>query len=439
MKQSEAGTESQLFAWAFLGLLISHFAYAEIQEDSIVFIQCSKGDSKTQGTGVIVGGSGEILTAKHLVPEGYSCFASLGNSSILPNRALVRRRASTTYDAALLALVPSRDEKFAPVRYVDLRQYPRGASIDAFGYPDGHKGPPSIRKGEISTQTADDYGFIETTALTATGMSGGPVFMSGEGAIIGIIAGAKFDKITAAPSSYGVLDASLISNELGLKLKSDESKADYMSRGARDLQKGDRALSVENWRAAIRYFRSVSRESENYYSAQMGRGHAELRLGYFRDAELSYIQALNSAKDEAEQAAARYSLALSIMSQRDYARALPIFQEVAHNSDMQSDEGLIYNLARCYHKTGDVLNAKNTLSRFPFMEGPESASPQGWHQRDIYTKAHLLDAVLSSTDVSHIDCDKVLADIAIATRINPEQDLPPHYRDELRAIGCRGL
>ncbi len=417
--------------------VFSNFANANIQESSIVYLECSKGNTKSIGSGVIVSETGDVLTAKHVAPQGYACVASLGNSSVLPTRALIRRRESTTYDAVILALVPSQGETFNAVPYV--RQLTKGAPIDAFGYPKNFKGSPSIRKGVIASTNASEQGFIETTALTATGMSGGPVFMSGENAIIGIIAGADFDQETAVPASYGVLDASLIANELGLKLKSHETQKETKSRSDDAIQRGDRALGQEQWGRAILHYRSVSRNSEQYYAAQMGRGQAELRLGKYKDAELSYKQAMDSAKSEEDTVAAKYSHALSIMAQRDYARALPTFEEVSHDGFMTNDEGLIYNLARCYERVGDIHNARDTLARFPFAHDDGSPLPQGWHLRDIYTKAHLLNAVLLSTDDVDIDCTKVKSDIDMARRLNPDVNLPIHYADQIRSISCRGL
>jgi hypothetical protein len=201
-------------------LLTAHSsAVAEIQHDSIVFIECLGDDEKTtRGSGVIVSDEGAILTAKHVAPAGYKCKGVKGTAATTPTRKLIRRRASTTYDAMLLEFVPDPGEVFHAVRYVGLTPEMQGKDITAYGFPGGGTatGQISRRRGVVSTTSPDEQGNIETDVLTTAGMSGGPVILDENDGLIGIIAGANFDVATGTPADFAVLAAEQVSNELEL-------------------------------------------------------------------------------------------------------------------------------------------------------------------------------------------------------------------------------
>ena len=192
-------------------------AQGKISHDSIVYIECTSPDGKntSKGTGLIVSERGRVLTARHVAPVGYTCKGIRGTAAVTPNRNLIRRRASSTYDAILLELVPLKNEVFEPLRYVAVDSAMVGSRISAYGFV-GTTGEVVPRSGEISTSIPDDDGLLQTDVFTARGMSGGPVVLSDSGALIGIVAGAQFDSGTGLPNFYGVLSAELIAQELGL-------------------------------------------------------------------------------------------------------------------------------------------------------------------------------------------------------------------------------
>jgi V8-like Glu-specific endopeptidase len=192
-------------------------ALAEIHPESIVYIECSGADGKTtRGTGVIVSDRGRILTAKHVAPTGYQCKGIKASAATTPIRKLIRRKASTSYDAMLLEFVAEPEEAFHPVRYIRLTPDLQAETITAYGFPRDGVGQVSVRTGSISTTTPDEQGNIETDALTTSGMSGGPVFLDRNDGLVGTVAGGAFDPATGAPASFAVLAAEQIANELEL-------------------------------------------------------------------------------------------------------------------------------------------------------------------------------------------------------------------------------
>lgn len=202
---------------------------AKIDLNSVVYIECyaPDGEHVSSGSGVIVGDDGRILTAKHVVPPNASCKGVRGTGAKTPDRDLVHGRRSKDYDAAVMRFVPNPGERFNPVRYVRLTPEMQGQSITAYGFPDkelrtangessNSTGQISARRGIISTTVPIKKGWIETDALTARGMSGGPVILDADNTLIGIITAATFDNLSSAPTNYGVLAAQRVANELDL-------------------------------------------------------------------------------------------------------------------------------------------------------------------------------------------------------------------------------
>jgi S1-C subfamily serine protease len=202
---------------------------AKIDLNSVVYIECYAPDGAhvSSGSGIIVSDDGRILTAKHVVPPNASCKGVRGTGAKTPDRDLVHGRRSNDYDAAIMRFVPNPGERFNPVRYVRLTPEMQGQSITAYGFPDkelrtangessNSTGQISARRGIISTTVPNKKGWIETDALTARGMSGGPVILDADNTLIGIITAATFDNLSSAPTNYGVLAAQRVANELGL-------------------------------------------------------------------------------------------------------------------------------------------------------------------------------------------------------------------------------
>jgi S1-C subfamily serine protease len=188
----------------------------EFKQESLVYIECfdSSNTRVSRGSGVIVSSDGRVLTAKHVV-KGNSCRASLGTGATMPSRSLIRGRASSVYDAVILKLVPLPGEVFQAVRYTRIAALQR-KSITAYGVPIDGTGQVSVRTGVISTTITDSAGHIQTDALTARGMSGGPVVLDETRALVGIVVGADVDVTSGLPTNYAVLAAEEVAAELGL-------------------------------------------------------------------------------------------------------------------------------------------------------------------------------------------------------------------------------
>lgn len=204
-------------------LILSSFAnpftWADpLPDDSVVYIECTSKDKTKhkRGSGVIIDERGTILTAKHVAPADYSCVAERGTAANVPTRRLVPRRISSQYDARLLAFVPKPGETFVSAKYVRLKDSMKKAAIFAYGFPENGTGELSPRSGIISTVVPNAKGEIGTDALSAQGMSGGPVFLAEDGGLVGLVAGANFDNL-GQPTDFAVLAAETVANELGLK------------------------------------------------------------------------------------------------------------------------------------------------------------------------------------------------------------------------------
>lgn len=180
-----------------------------------MYIECKNANNQiSKGTGVIVNSRGLILTARHVVPAGYSCTGERGTAARTPSRRLILRRASSTYDAMLLQFVPDPKETFEPLQYVPLDDSLAGAKLTAYGFVDD-PGQLSQRSGTVSTTIPNQDGFIQTDVLTARQMSGGPV-VTNDGGLVGIVAGAQFDS-SGLPTYYAVFAAELVASEFSLK------------------------------------------------------------------------------------------------------------------------------------------------------------------------------------------------------------------------------
>jgi Trypsin-like peptidase domain len=185
-------------------------------EQATVYIECLLGTGKTKGTGVIISPDGLVLTAKHVVPDGSHCGGEIGRPSPNPSFLLtLDPHRWGDWDIIALRLAKEQGRTFPFVNYRKIGDELKGASIIARGIKENGT-EIAVSPGVISTANIDARGMIGTTALTSSGMSGGPVVLSADGSLIGIVAGADFDRNTGAPSSYGVLAVQLVAADLGL-------------------------------------------------------------------------------------------------------------------------------------------------------------------------------------------------------------------------------
>lgn len=192
-----------------------------VKSNSLVYIECSQTDAEgiihtVRGSGVAIGSDGRILTAKHVGQFG-ECLGAVGGGQV-PNLILQRGPISSQYDAMILRLVsPTID--VSPIGYVASK---KAMSIAAIGVPVDSNGREfNVAFGRVMNAVPDNDGFVRTDALTARGMSGGPVIDTDTGGAVGIIAGASFDQATGAITGYRVLTIENFAVELGIASHQD--------------------------------------------------------------------------------------------------------------------------------------------------------------------------------------------------------------------------
>jgi hypothetical protein len=204
-------------------------SYAQSLDDVTVYIECTPSEElqssttdklyPSLGTGVLVSEQGHVLTARHVVPDGYKC-KGVPKDGSLSKQELRKdyRSVNSNLDAILLKFSNIPDEPFPSVKYCKLNKMLKGMEIIVQGFPSNSNDvkQPSLRKGEISTTEIDGNGMFQTSAPTIRGMSGGPVVLANSSNLVGIIAGAPLDEGTDQPSYWAVLAAESIASTFNL-------------------------------------------------------------------------------------------------------------------------------------------------------------------------------------------------------------------------------
>lgn len=195
----------------------------DISRNSVIYVSCTLDGKNVTGSGVVIDERGILLTARHVVMgPGATCRGSRGTSAIDPSRILTVRRISQHHDAALLAFTPDQDEVFKPIPYTRLVPGMPRIGLVVHGFPSGHRGEPVQNVGSIGTLVPDARGTIRSDTLTSEGMSGGPVVLDGK--LVGIVVGADFSPLTAAPTNYAVLAIQELADEFGTFLTASDVK-----------------------------------------------------------------------------------------------------------------------------------------------------------------------------------------------------------------------
>jgi hypothetical protein len=186
-------------------------------DKSSVYIECfNNSNLVSQGSGVVITKSGHVLTSKHVhTPKDSNlgdsqirCYGSTaGNFDVAGGRRLLRLvKKSSSYDAALLKFPSYSDENYLDT-YCSINSSIKRQAIYATGYPkDKQNDTPSSRRGVISTTELTSGSQLMTVdSFTNRGMSGGMVTFNESDVLVGIIAGAGYDKGTGTVNKYAVL------------------------------------------------------------------------------------------------------------------------------------------------------------------------------------------------------------------------------------------
>jgi serine protease Do len=141
---------------------------------------------RSVGSGVIISGSGEMLTAYHVIKNATSYEVVLPDGRTITDVKLVASNESK--DIALMQLpAPKKDKAYS---YVTLRKdvLKHGEKVYAIGYP--LKETAIITEGIVNTPAADinNRSRILTSAQIVSGMSGGAL-LDQKGQLSGIISG----------------------------------------------------------------------------------------------------------------------------------------------------------------------------------------------------------------------------------------------------------
>ncbi|WP_273502160.1 S1 family peptidase [Paracoccus sphaerophysae] len=179
-----------------LGLAAHSGAAEDIDFRSTVHIECQVNGRPVEGSGVVVNGDGQILTAKHVTGGGpnATCKGVIGTSSEVAARHKLRVIAiSQSHDVALLQLVDHQILRgsFVPLVFDRSAAFNRGDSLWGHGFHPGMAGPPDSVPGEVKTGERLDDGLLATTMNTTASMSGGPVLKNGR--LVGLIKSEQFD------------------------------------------------------------------------------------------------------------------------------------------------------------------------------------------------------------------------------------------------------
>lgn len=162
-------------------------------DGSVVDITARHEGMSVEGTGIVIGSGGEILTNNHVIQGAERVRVSLPDGSRYAARVL---GADAGEDVALLEA--REGSGLAPATLGDSSTVAVGDPVRAIGNAGGDGGTPSVAKGKVTalnqTITAIDTasgsaehleGLIETDAQVVPGDSGGPL-VNANGEVIGM-------------------------------------------------------------------------------------------------------------------------------------------------------------------------------------------------------------------------------------------------------------
>ena len=183
---------------ALIATCVSVFSAGTATADAsiAVYLECSSGTELRQGSGILVGPDGHVLTARHVAEDGFRCRGAIGNNTKPLHGLIVDAEDAflpQQYDARLLRFVGNAGQTFDFAHFCPVTRSMQGARIQAFGWHPRKQGYPSQTSGVLSSHISNARGIVESDAMSSPGKSGGPVFLDGTRDIVGIIIGSEFD------------------------------------------------------------------------------------------------------------------------------------------------------------------------------------------------------------------------------------------------------
>ena len=233
-----------------LSLMYSANSYSSV--DSVVYIECVSNTGKTsKSSGVLISEQGHVITANHGIPEDGTCEGNIGSAE-KKHSLIAQRYRVDGFDMALLRFAKLDGDIPALAELCELDDAMKGEPIIVAGFPkDSETLQVSLRTGILSNTFRTADGVVETDALTARGMSGGPVFTNDLARLIGIVLGVEYDVGNGEPNYYGVLP---FTNSIAIVLgfdsienkcfESRNMKLDSVSKQWRSDQSGVTQLEV---------------------------------------------------------------------------------------------------------------------------------------------------------------------------------------------------
>ncbi|MEM7729133.1 MAG: serine protease [Pseudomonadota bacterium] len=183
-------------AMACAAVAILGTAAASAQEPnprSLIYIECRDGGSN--GSGVVVGTAGLVLTAKHVAADvrNETCEGAVGTQSSAS--AMKRLRVVATSQAHDVALVQFAEhqimEPFVPVAFDPNFEGEPGDRVVGYGFHPQKVGLADSAPGEVKAGAINAGGLLGLDMNTVLGMSGGPIFSDGK--LVGLIKGERYD------------------------------------------------------------------------------------------------------------------------------------------------------------------------------------------------------------------------------------------------------
>jgi len=269
----------------------------------------------SSGSGLFVSPDGLLLTNFHVIKGGSSATVRLETNATLPVKGVLAVDPSS--DLALLKV----DGEGLPYLRIASDQHPSvGTAVHAIGNPQGLTN--TLSAGIVSgVRTRDKATWLQTTAATSPGSSGGPL-LTGDGLVVGVttstyVAGQNLN--FAAPAAAV---SRLMKNQGTLMAIGSVSGGEWEEAVALACSHS----KAGRWSEATTVFKKFIKLHPNHGPAHLNLGLAYHHLGQYREAIAAYNKALSLPLSKAEEAFAYYDVALAYDALNDATTACSCYR-----------------------------------------------------------------------------------------------------------------